>query len=137
MKIRFFYDDVSFRFRRTAPLKELISEVIRAEKKVAGDLMFILTGDKRIIEINREFLNHDYFTDVITFGYNNREVVNGEIYISIDTVKANAINYNVSFKHELTRVVIHSVLHLCGYDDKTDEERKEMRRMEDYWLLMA
>lgn len=134
MKIQFFYDDVRFRLRKSTPLKDLIVEVIRGEGKVPGDLMFILTNDKNVLKINKEFLTHDYFTDVITFDYNIEKIINGEIYISIDTVKRNAHDYKVSFEIELTRVVVHSVLHLCGYDDKTDDERKTMRMMEDFWL---
>ncbi len=134
MKILFFYDEISFRLRKSAPLKELISEVIRGEGKTPGDLIFILTGDAKILTVNREFLKHDYFTDVITFDYCSGNTVNGEVYISIDTVRGNANNYNVSFKQELTRVVIHAVLHLCGYDDKSDDDRRIMRMREDYWL---
>ncbi len=134
MKIQFFYDDVRFRLRKSTPLKELLVEVIRGEGKVPGDLMFILTNDQNVLKINKEFLTHDYFTDVITFDYNVEKVINGEIYISIDTVRRNAHDYKVSFEHELTRVVVHSVLHLCGYDDKTDDERKTIRMMEDFWL---
>ncbi len=137
MRIQFFYHEVRFRLKQSAPLKDLINEVIRGENRIPGDLMFILTSDERILAINREFLTHDYYTDVITFNYNTDNVVNGEIYISIDTVKRNSCDYKVSFKQELTRVVIHSVLHLCDYDDKTDIEQKDMRMKEDYWLTKA
>lgn len=137
MRIHFFYDEIRFRLKKSAPLKELIAEVIRVEGKIPGDLIFILTNDSNLISINREFLKHDYFTDVITFDYCNGNTVNGEIYISIDTVRNNAINYKVSLKQELKRVVIHAVLHLCGFDDKSDEERRIMRMKEDYWLTKA
>ncbi|MEI6048313.1 MAG: rRNA maturation RNase YbeY [Bacteroidota bacterium] len=134
MSIRIFYDETKFRLKGWKETVKIIERVISEELNIAGELNFILTTDEILRNINVQFLKHDYNTDVITFNYNVGNVINGEIYISMETVKKNALNYNVSLNSEVFRVIIHGVLHLVGYDDKTEKQKGKMRRMEDLWL---
>jgi rRNA maturation RNase YbeY len=134
LRIRIFYDGVKYRLPGWRKAVKLFEKVIKNENRVLGDLSFIITNDDSIRKINVEFLNHDYNTDVITFNYNEGVEINGEIYISSDTVKINSYNYNVSLNQEMLRVMIHGLLHLIGYNDKTEGEKKVMQGMEERWL---
>lgn len=134
MKIRIFYDNVDFRLHGWRKAVKLFIKVIGNENKIPGDLNFIITDDKSIKKINIEFLKHNYFTDVITFDNNCENVISGEIYISIDTVKKNSLNYGISLRNEMLRVMIHGLMHLCGYTDDSVKEKNYMRGLEDVWL---
>ena len=104
------------------------------ENKYEGEINIVFTDNQTILQLNKTYLAHNYFTDVIAFSYNESNKVCGDIYISIDTVKENAITYNCSFLEELRRVMIHGLLHLIGYKDKTEKQKKEMRRKESLYL---
>lgn len=126
MRIKIFYDNVKFRIRRSGEIRKFLTKVIVEEGKTPGDLCFVFTNDKTILELNRRFLKHDYFTDVISFSGSDNNVISGEIYISIDTVKRNSEIYKVGISEEVLRVMIHGVLHLCGYRDDNEEIKKDM-----------
>lgn len=126
MSIRIYYDQIKFRIRNLKEVKRFLDKVIRDEERVPGDLLFILSDDESVLNINREFLKHDSYTDVIAFDDSVDEIVSGEIYISIDTVRKNAREYGCSIREETVRVMIHGLLHLCGYDDIHEKDRKIM-----------
>ncbi len=137
MVIKVHYDIEKFRLRDSKALKRVIGRIISDAGMKPGTLDLIFTGDKKVYEINSEFLGHDYYTDIITFNYNNGKSVNGEIYISTDRVRDNALKFNVPFRTELKRVVFHGILHLCGYDDRTAEQKAKMREMEEMYLALS
>jgi len=134
LKINVYYDEIKYRIRGVKKVKQFIEKVIRGENRIPGDLNFIFTGDVTLYELNVRYLEHDYFTDVIAFDYSAKNIINGEVYISIDSVRKNAINYKISLKTEVLRVMIHGTLHLCGLDDRREGQREVMRKEEDKWL---
>ena len=101
-----------------------------------GELSIIFCSDEYLIDINKRHLNHDYYTDIITFNYNIEKNLNGDLFISVDRVKDNASAFNENFNMELFRVIIHGILHLCGFNDKTTKEQKEMRQKENNYLRL-
>ena len=105
------------------------------DKKI-GEIAYIFCDDAKILEVNKTYLQHDYFTDIITFDYCEGVVLNGDIFISLDTVRTNAQEFGVTFENELHRILIHGILHLCGQEDKTPEARLEMTRKENEALQM-
>ncbi|MBN2522328.1 MAG: rRNA maturation RNase YbeY [Bacteroidales bacterium] len=117
-------------------LKKWIEHIIRSENWNPGKLLVIITTDYHLKEINNCYLKHNYFTDVITFADNRKNIANGEIYISYDRVKMNAEKYKVTIQEELLRVILHGVLHMVGYEDNTDVVRIMMRKREEHYLKM-
>ena len=112
------------------------SKVVDEEQKKTDQLVYIFCDDKYLHKLNVQFLNHDTYTDVITFDESLGSQLSGEIYISVERVKENASSFGVSFEGELHRVMVHGLLHLCGYKDKSEEETLEMRRKENYYLSL-
>ena len=112
-------------------VNEWIKQVARNHGRVVGPLTYIFCSDDRIIEVNRQFLNHDYFTDIITFDYSSHKRISGDMFISLDTVRSNAELFQRAYNEELMRVIIHGVLHLCGINDKGPGEREIMEAHED------
>jgi probable rRNA maturation factor len=137
LKISFHYDIVRFRLRESNAVKKIMARIISDAGLKAGNLEVIFTSDRKLYEINCEFLGHDYYTDIITFNYNAGRTVSGEIYISADRVRENAETYKTPLKYEIRRVIFHGVLHLCGYDDRTKEQQKKMSEMEELYLVLS
>ena len=113
-----------------------LEETAKSEGKSLGDLTLIFCSDTYLLQMNNEHLDHDYFTDIITFDYSEEDIISGDLFISIDRVKDNARSEEVDWNTELLRVVVHGVLHLIGYKDKTEEEFQEMKSKEDEKLLL-
>lgn len=134
--IRYFEKDISFDLQSKFVIKKWIKTVIEQNGKRCKDINVIFCSDPSILEINIQFLGHDYYTDIITFDYCEGKNISGELYISIDTVKANAVEYQQEFHTELHRVIIHGILHLLGWDDHCDEDIAQMRAAEDSALAL-
>ena len=117
-----------------AEVSAWVRQVAKSYGKVVGDINYIFVDDETILDINRRFIGHDYYTDHIGFDYSEAGALSGDIYISLDTVRSNAELYDATFDEELRRIIIHGLLHLCGLRDKTPEERQQMQQAEDQAL---
>lgn len=120
-----------FRLENESNLKDWILNIIYSEGREEGDIIYIFCDDKYLHKLNIEFLNHDTLTDIISFDFGMDKQINGEIYISIERVLENSVDFKTKFEDELHRVMIHGILHFCGYKDKSDNEEKLMRKKED------
>jgi len=133
---------LDFSFEDIKPIDEFsvefyeswLSKVTVIEKKEMGDITLIFCSDEYLLKINQEYLDHDYYTDIITFDYSEDNVVSGDLFISVDRVAENAQINKVDFMNEFNRVIVHGVLHLCGYKDKSEEDEKLMRSKENEML---
>lgn len=138
MELSFFSEDCKFTVEDSGRYERWIESTIKQENAEGELINIIFCSDNYILKINNDFLQHDYFTDIITFDYSEPDEgvnqISGDLFISIDTVHTNADTYGVRFREELDRVIIHGILHLLGYNDKSVEEQKEIREKEDYYL---
>jgi rRNA maturation RNase YbeY len=130
MAIFFHTIDVEPRLKHKIALKRWINDCILAENKKTGNINIIFCSDNHLLEMNRTHLEHDYYTDIITFDFTYNNVISGDLYVSIDRIKDNAIKNSVTLENETYRVIIHGVMHLCGYKDKTKKDIEMMREKE-------
>ena len=135
MAIHFHNEDVTTSFNKTT-ISDWLNNCIQDLDYKTGEISIIFCSDDYLLDINKKYLNHDYFTDIITFNYNEKNTIIGDLFISVDRVKENAKELKVDFNNELFRVIIHGVLHLCGYNDKTQDQQKEIRTKEDEYLAL-
>jgi len=129
--IEFHTDQVSFPAIDAAKVTSWIERVAAGYGKRVGEVNYIFCSDERILEVNREFLHHDYYTDHIGFDYSVDNILSGDLFLSLDTIRSNAEQLGEDYSRELHRVIIHGILHLCGLKDKTPSERREMESAED------
>ncbi|MBR1575159.1 MAG: rRNA maturation RNase YbeY [Bacteroidales bacterium] len=134
--ISYFTEDIKFVLKGKLLNNRWLKMVVESEIKKLGDLSIIFCSDRYILDVNIKYLQHDYFTDIITFDYCEGDKISGDLFISIDSVRENALFYGTEFEDELDRVMVHGVLHLLGYDDHSPEDVAVMREKEDYYVKM-
>lgn len=132
--ILYFLEDTNFKFNTRRRTSRWLRSVAEIENRSIGEINIIFCSDPYILDLNIKSLNHHFFTDIIAFDYCEGDILSGDLYISVDTVRANAEFYNTDFDNELYRVIVHGLLHLVGYDDHSDEEIAVMRSKEDFCL---
>lgn len=128
--------ETDFLLENESDYERWIQQIIITENKQEGEINYVFCDDEYLLDINQKYLNHDYYTDIISFDYSVANELHGDIFISIDRVRENANEFKVSFHNELLRVMAHGVLHYCGYKDKTDEESALMRTKENESILL-
>lgn len=134
--VSYHFEDTDFIFKGRAVNSSWLRLVAESEIRRLGDINIIFCSDNYILDINQRFLSHDYFTDIITFDYCQGDVLSGDLFVSVDSVRENAVEYGEEFQRELRRVMVHGILHLIGYDDHTAAQQKQMRQKEDYYLSL-
>jgi rRNA maturation RNase YbeY len=135
-QIQFFVEQIRFKLPNPRKTSSWIKAAIKKEKATLGSISYVFCSDEFLRELNIQYLNHKTYTDIITFNYSSNNIIEGEIYISIDRIMENAEKFRVEFNTELRRVIIHGVLHLIGYNDKSKTEKALMRKKEDSYLSL-
>ena len=131
MPITFDSDNIDFPNIKKRETSAWIKKIANSYNKKIGNVGYLFCNDEKILEINRQYLDHDFYTDIISFDYSEGDIISGDIFISLDTVRTNSQKYNTDYQEELYRVIIHGVLHLCGLDDKLEEDAIRMRESEN------
>ena len=134
--IRYFQEDIRFELKQKMLNNRWLKMVAGSEMRRLGAINIIFCSDNYILDVNMKYLQHDYFTDIITFDYCEKDVLSGDLFISIDSVRENAQFYGTEFADELNRVMVHGLLHLIGYDDHSEADIAVMRQKEKYYLEM-
>ena len=134
--ISYYFQDTDFKFRDRRKTNEWLKLAAESEIRRIGNISIIFCSDNYVLDINQKYLQHDYFTDIITFDYCEGDRLSGDLFISIDSVRENSVEFGTEFKDELNRVIIHGLLHLVGYDDHTEKDIKLMRSKENYYLSL-
>ena len=129
-------ESITFSLDKKIKVRNWIEKILKQEGKTAGAISYLFCTDDYLLGINREFLQHDFYTDIITFDYSDKNKIEGEIFISIDRVKENAKTFKQPFEKELMRTIIHGILHLCGYSDKSPKDKKRMTAKENEALQL-
>lgn len=134
--IRYFNEDIKFVLKQKLLNNRWLKTVAGSEMRRLGDINIIFCSDNYILDVNMKYLEHDYFTDIITFDYCEKDILSGDLFISIDSVRENASFYGTDFEDELNRVMVHGILHLIGYDDHSESDIAQMRSKENYYLQL-
>lgn len=135
--ISYYFQDTDFKFRDRRKTNEWLKLAAESEIRRIGNISIIFCSDNYVLDINQKYLQHDYFTDIITFDYCEGDRLSGDLFISVDSVRENSVEFGTEFKDELNRVIIHGLLHLVGYDDHTEKDIKLMRSKENYYLSLC
>ena len=134
--IRYFNEDIKFVLKQKLLNNRWLKTVAGSEMRRIGDINIIFCSDNYILDVNMKYLEHDYFTDIITFDYCEKDILSGDLFISIDSVRENASFYGTDFEDELNRVMVHGILHLIGYDDHSENDIAQMRAKDNYYLQL-
>ena len=137
MAVNFYAEDIEMPSIKKNETKEWIKSITTSYGKKVGDVSYIFCNDQKILEVNKQYLDHDYYTDIITFDYTEGDKISGDIFISLDTVKSNSEQFSESYDKELHRMIIHGILHLCGIDDQSPEQRANMIECENKALAVG